>query len=271
MKAQKTNKFVIWGAAILALLIVLGCGGGGGGTGGGGGGGGGGVNPSTAAKPAGQYLEFFRGPTLVDPMNLVVGDSIVIQFVNYDIVGNRTVLTASGWSLSGPGAGTVMTINSGGLLSINSQPSGYITVSASATVSGQPKTLMQDIFVPTAVGTRISGRLKATTTQVPVTGVQIEFINSGGDVVGGAVSDAVGNFNGLTLNTAVSLRLKPSTVPAAYFAAIKYQNVNYAVTGTACLLPVPTIIPGSTVSFASTIFIPRQADGPPPPPSGCSN
>lgn len=270
MNSENKNRLIVWGVALVMLLIILGCGGGGGG-GIGGGGGGSTVNPSTAAKPAGQYLEFFRGSTLVDPMNLIVGDSIQIQFVNYDIVGNRTVLSASGWTLIGTGAGTVMTVNSSGQLTINSQPNAIISVSASANVSGTPKTLTQDIFVPTAIGTRIAGRMLATTTSVPVVGIQIEFINSSGDIVGGAVSDAVGNFNGLTQPTAVSLRLKPSSVPAAYFAAIKYQSVNYAVTGTACLLQVPTPIPGSTVSFPSTILIPRQADGPPPPPSGCGN
>jgi hypothetical protein len=264
---KNSNTVVKWLAAFVALVVVLGCGGGGGGTSTTGGGGGG----TGTAPAAGQYLEFLKNGNKIDPLNAAVGDTLVVQFVNYDQFGTRTQLTATNWALTGSGSGTAVTISGTGVLSIVSAPPGYVNVAGTATVVGQPKTLNQDIRVKPNTGTRVAGRLLGNNTTKGVTGVQLEFVDNGGNVVGAALSDSTGNFVGTVANNATHLRLKPVSVPAAYFAAIKYQNVDYAVAGNACLLPLPTLVSGSTVTFPASIYIPRQADGPPPPPTGCSN
>lgn len=265
---KDTNKLVRWIAAFVAIVVVLGCGGGGGGTGGSGstsGGLGGGAKPA-----AGQYLEFFRSGSLVDPLNLNVGDIVTVQYVNYDQLGVRTALAVTNWGLTGSGAGSAVTLTNTGVMQVISRPTGFLNLTATATVIGQPKTLNQDVFVSPATNTRVSGRLLANTSNVAVGGVQFEFVDNGGNVVGAAITGYDGRFTGVVGNNATRLRLKPQTVSAFYFAAIKYQNVDYAVTGNACLLTLPGLVAGGSVSFPSNIFLPRQQDGPPPPPSGCN-
>lgn len=261
---KDTLTTIKWVSAFVALAIILGCGGGGGGTSSSGSTSGGFGNGTPAP---GQYLEFFRGFTRVDPLNLSVGDSISVQFVNYDVVGRRTVITGAAWSLTN--ANGHATINSVGGLSVTSDPQGYVTVTGVANVSGQSKTLNQDIYVSPATGTHVKGKILANNSNVPVAGIQVEFVDNGNNLVGAALTDSNGNFDGTVGNGANRIKLKPSSVPVAYFAAIKYQGSNYAVTGNACLLNLPTLIPGGTVSFPSNILLPRQQDGPPPPPTSC--
>ncbi|MFM9874319.1 MAG: hypothetical protein ACKVQS_12745 [Fimbriimonadaceae bacterium] len=264
---KNSNTVVKWLAAFVALVVVLGCGGGGGGastTGGGGGG-------TGTAPSAGQYLEFLKNGVKTDPLNAAVGDTLVAQFVNYDQFGTRTPLAVTNWSLTGSGSGSSVTVNGAGIVNILSAPPGYVNLAATAQVVGQPKTLNQDIRVAPATGTFVAGRVLGNNTSVGITGVQLEFVDVGGNVVGAALTDSTGRFSGQVGNGAVKLKMKPSSVPVAYFASLKYQSVDYAISGNACLLSVPTIVPGSTATFPSSIFIPRQVDGPPPPPTGCSN
>lgn len=263
---KNSNTVIKWLAAFVAIAVVLGCGGGGGGTSTTGGGGGTGTAPA-----AGQYLEFLRNGSKIDPLNASVGDTLVVEFVNYDQFGTRTPLAANTWTLTGSGSGSAVTLSNSGILVINSAPPGYVNVAATAQVVGQPKTLNQDVRVAPNTGTFVSGRLIGNNTSVGVAGVQLEFVDNGGNVVGAALTNSTGNFLGQVGTGATRLKLKASTVPQAYFAAIKYQNVDYAISGNACLLALPTLVPGQTAAFPSSIFIPRQADGPPPPPTGCSN
>ena len=267
---KNTNAIIKWLAAFVAIVVVLGCGGGGGGTGGGGSTGSTSGGFGNGTPPAGQYLEFFKSGTRVDPLNLAVGDLLVAQYVNYDQLGTRTQLAAFNWGLSGTGAGTAVTITSQGVIQVLSKPTGFVTVSGTAQLVGQPKTLTQDLNVAPTTNTHVKGKVLANTSSVGVAGIQIEFVDNGGNVVGAALTNSKGEFNGTVANNATRLRLKPSSVPAAYFAAIKYQGVDYAVTGNACLLDLPTLSVGGTVTFPSSIFLPRQQDGPPPPPTGCN-
>lgn len=261
---KDTLSIIKWVSAFVALAVIVGCGGGGGGTSSTGSTSGGFAN---GTPPPGQYLEFFRTFTRVDPLNLAVGDAITVQFVNYDVVGRRTIITGAAWSLVN--ANGHATINSIGGLSITSDPQAFVTVTATANVAGQSKTLNQDIYVSPATGTHVKGKILANISSAAVPGVQAEFIDSGNNVVGAALTDSNGNFNGTVGNGANRIRLKAASVPLAYFAAIKYQGSNYAVVGNACLLSLPTLVPGGSVSFPSTIFLPRQQDGPPPPPTSC--
>lgn len=251
----------LWLLLTTMLLIALGCGGGGGST----------SNPPPTGVPApGQYLEFFLGNNQIDPMQAVVGQTLLVRVVNYDGVGNRTELPGSNWVLSGPGAGSV-SLSQAGVLTINSQPSGIFTISASTTVGGQARTVVADVFVPSSLATtRVSGRILSTNGTTGLVYLQVRFYDAGGNLVGGATTTDGGYFTGTTLNTAVWLTVKPETIPSAYYRTLRYQGENYATTGTTCLVPLPTLSSGANNQLPASIFVPRLTDGPPPPPSGCN-
>lgn len=251
---------------LFALLIILGCGGGGGGlntTGGSNGG-------NTSAPQAGQYLEFLVNGVSVDPMNLRVGDVAQIVAVNYDPIGTRTVLAASGFTLTGA-SGSVATLSNTGVLQVIGEASGTFVVQANATLGAGTVVVQMAGFVPASTAlTRISGNVRSTTGNLRVGYVTVQFWDQFGNLVGGARTNGDGTFNGLALSTATRLTLRPQSIPAAYYAAIRYQNVNYATIGNACLMPLPALTPGATNSLPANILVPRLVDGPPPPPTGCN-
>lgn len=246
---------------LAAVALIAGCGGGGGGglTGGGTGG----------APLPGQYLEFVKGVSLVDPMNLIVGDTVQVQVVNYDGAGNKTVLAGSGFTITGPGAGSA-TINGFGQLTINTLPSGLIVCSANSVIGSTAITVTQDVFVPSSLNTtKVSGNLFSSDGATAMGYLEVQFKDSLGNLVGGARVNANGTFSGFVPTTATSLIVKPSTIPAAWYASLKYQGNHYAVVGVSCLLPLPGLTPGGNNFLPATVFVPRQIEGPPPPPSGC--
>ncbi|MDI9635617.1 hypothetical protein QPK87_13875 [Kamptonema cortianum] len=263
---KKTHLKSTWGALIafiaLVAFLAVGCGGGGGGastTGG--------IGAGTL--PAGQYLEFFRSSQAVDPLNLSVNDVIQVRVVNYDGVGNRTVLSANAWSLSGSNTSSA-NITSSGVLTFNTTPVGLITVTGHTVVAGSAKLVSQDVYVPSTLNTTtVSGLLFATGGVTPIGYAQVQFLDENGNLVGAARTSATGVFKGKVPSTAKKLNLKGSTVPTTYFVAIKYQNINYAATGVSCLVPLPTLTVGAENTMPSTLFMPKQTDGPPPPPNGC--
>lgn len=249
--------------------IIIGCGGGGGGssTGGGGGGGGGGTTSGTPA--AGQYLEVttFQG-TKVDPLNLTVGQNLKLFFVNYDTVGNRTVLSGT-FSLSGSGASAFSL--TGNVINVQANTATLATISGTATVSGVPKILKQDVgTVPSGAKGVVTGRLMSSNGTTPVGNVQVEFYDALGNFKGGAVSKPDGRFTANVATSMKSLTLKGSTIPDAYYKQMKYLGKDYPVAGLSCPLVLPTLNSGQTFALPANITLPRQLDGPPPPPSGCN-
>lgn len=257
------GRTVGWFAAFFAAVVAIGCGGGGGSLAGSTGGG------LAGTPPAGQYLEFRLSGTQLDPLNLPLGTTLQVEFVNYDQVGNRTVLPASGWTLS-PNAAGAATVSPAGVLTVIDRTSLPMNLSVTGMVAGQPRVLSQDFFVPAVGATaRLSGRLQALVGGAAVVGVQLEFVDDAGNLAGLALSGYDGRFTGHVAPSARRVRLKASTVPPAFFAAIRYLGIDYAVVGTACLMPLPAIEPGGSVTLPASIFLPRQVDGPPPPPSGC--
>lgn len=253
-------------ALIFALLIILGCGGGGGGintTGGT-------TSGNTSAPQAGQYLEFLVNGVSVDPMNLRVGDVAQVVAVNYDPAGTRTVLAASNFSLTGA-TGSVATLNNAGVLTIVGQATGTFVVQASVTLGSNTVTVQMAGFVPASTAlTRIAGNVRSTTGNLRVGYVTVQFWDQFGNLVGGARTNGDGTFNGLALSTATRLTLRPQSIPSTYYAAIRYQNVNYATIGNACLMPLPSLTLGATNNLPSNVLVPRLVDGPPPPPTGCN-
>jgi hypothetical protein len=249
---------------VAALVVAIGCGGCGGG--GGGGGTGGGNQPPVA----GQYLEF-RGvnrPGNLDPVNLRVGDVVQLEIANYDPTGTRTVLSGSGWATTA-GAAQV-TVTSSGRLTVRSRPSGFFRVSGRATVLGSVRTFAKDTFVPASSSTTISGFVRADFSQVGVKYCQVEFYDASGRRVGGATSGDGGAFSGRAPSGVVAVSINGNTVDTTrYYKSVKYRGTYYTTDGTACPIPVSGIGTGRDNPLPSPLLLPRQIDGPPPPPEGC--
>lgn len=259
-----TNNSVL--AAVLAVLlgVSLGCGGGGGGpsssNGGGGGGGGGGAVPL-----AGQYLEVFASNGApVDPLNLNVNNTYTVQFVNYDLVGARTVLSASNWALQGTG---VVSISGAGIMQVPSDPNVNFRVSASANVSGTVKTLTQDMRVARGSAS-VSGKVMSSNGVTGLVYVQVDIYDANLIRVGGCRTGNGGNFTAVCPTNAKWITLKSTTIPDIYFSAMSYRGKDYSVFGTTCLAQLPTLSGGNN-TLPADMVVPRLSDGPPPPPSGC--
>lgn len=253
----KDSKIAI-GAFIVMLLIIIGCGGGGGG------------GNLGVAPYAGQYLEIMVNQTIIDPLDLTIGSSYQIHYVNYDSFGNRLELNASNWTLSGPGAAS-FAITQDGLITVNSQPAGLATVQATALVAGQQKTISMDVYVHSSLATTtLTGQIVSTDFVTGVPYLQVQLYDSNDVLVGAGLTLANGIFSVPTLSTAAKLTVKPSTIPDPFFRSLKYQGKDYATVGLTCLIPLPPLTPGVPNPMASQIFLPRLIDGPPPPPVGCN-
>ncbi|MBX3112226.1 MAG: hypothetical protein KF857_09470 [Fimbriimonadaceae bacterium] len=254
-------------AAVLAVVvgISLGCGGGGGGpstSSGGGGGGGGGAIPV-----AGQYLEFFgQNGAQVDPLNLTAGSSYTVQYVNYDLVGSRSVLSAHNWTLQGTGSAS---ISGTGIMQVPVDPNVNFKVSAQSTVSGTVKTLTQDCRVARGTAS-VSGKVMSSNGVTGLVYVQVDIYDNNLNRVGGCLTGAGGAFTAVCPTNAKWITLKSATIPDTYFSALSYQGKDYSVFGTTCLAALPTLAGGNN-ALPAPMIVPRLADGPPPPPSGCGS
>ncbi|MCH7904716.1 MAG: hypothetical protein IH944_09155 [Armatimonadetes bacterium] len=258
--------------AIVITVLIFGCGGGGEGAGGGGGGGGGwGYTPE-----AGQYIEFVgisRSGNL-DPLNLQVGDTVQLLLVNYDLQGNRTVMTVSGWFMNT--ANGPITLNATtGVFTVNSNPNRFVQFSINAFVSGQWIRVDQDSFYPTATST-VSGVVDEENIFFPGFGTgdgviyaQIEFYDSIGNRVGAARVFGNGAFVAQIPTSVVKMGIKGSTIPLPkYFRSFRYLGELYSATGNSCSAPVGPMGAGANL-LPDPVLVIQQASGPPPPPGGC--
>lgn len=260
-------------AAFLFAAAMIGCGGGGSGGGTTGTTGTTGTSGSGGSLPVpGQYLEFVGLTRLnepLDPLNLQVGDQIQCTVSNYDGVGNRTVLNASGFTVVGAGSGFV-SITPQGRLTITGNPGGFFQIQAVAVINGSTRVFSQDCFIPTAT-TVVTGKVLATGTNAPVDYVQVEFFE-GANRVGGALTMKGGNFAGRVPATATRFSIKASTIPnTVFYRGLRYASRNYTVSDVTCLAPLPNLTAGVSNPLAANPFIPRIVDGPPPPPDGCGS
>lgn len=267
---MKYLKFLL-PAALLALLLTVGCGGGGtGGTGGGGGGGGGGTDLGSAPPLAGNYVEFVggRADSVYDPLNMKVGDSYQIKAVKYDAVGNRTVLTASNFGLIGANSSQV-TISNSGVITILGAAPGIFNVTCNASGSGVDTTLSQDCHVATE-STTITGFVKGDSSKVGVKYVQINAFNSLGQQIAGATTGDGGAFTMTVPSNVAGISIKASTINTSkFYRSIYFAKKYYSTDGVNCPIKLGTIIPGAANPLSDVLYLPETSAGPPPPPAGC--
>lgn len=262
---NKTLNLIKIGLALVCLTVALACGGGGGGGGTSGGGGGGGSFgwTSIGAKPEpGVYVEFLRGGTPTDPLNLSVGDSVQVVLANYDVAGTRTVLSGSTFSLSGGGGAFSL---SGNTLTVKSSTTSLFTINA---VNGSLKASQQGHIASGTV--RASGQILASDGTTPVPYVQVELYDATSKLVGAGLTDKSGNFSIATTSSAKFLGIAPGSVTSSYFRMTQYNGKYYSTTGTTCGLALPAVS-GGAITVPMTIYLVRLVDGPPPPPNACGS
>lgn len=268
---MKYLKFLL-PAALLALLLTIGCGGGGtgGSGGGGGGGGGGGTDLGSAAPLAGNYVEFVggRADSVYDPLNMKVGDSYQIKAVKYDAAGNRTVLTASNFGLIGAN-GSQISISNSGVITVLAAAPGIFSVSCSASGSGVDTTLSQDCHVATE-STTITGVVQGDSSKVGIKYIQINAYNSLGQMIAGATTGDNGVFKMFVPSNVTGISVKASTINTTkFYRSIYYNKKYYSTDGVNCPIVLGAITPGAANPLPNVVFIPETSGGPPPPPAGC--
>jgi hypothetical protein len=261
MKKKKVNIAALL-VAIIAT-IALGCGGGGGGAGGGATGQFGNPTPQS-----GWYLEFLVNGSKVDPLNITPGTTAQVAFVVYDVVGTRTVLPASNFTLTGATSGATLTPD--GILTVTAPTNGSMIVSAQAVVGGTTRTATQEAAATSATGNGVlSGRLISTNGVTGLVYSQIEVYDQQGIRVGAALTGEGGNFRMALPASGRFLTVKPTSMPSGYLRALKYQGKNFLVAGVTCPIRIPSVFASQTTSLPAPILVPRESDGPPPPPDGC--
>jgi hypothetical protein len=243
-------------ALFVSLIGFTGCGGGG--TTGSGGSGG---NITRYA------IEALKGGTIIDPTNIVVGETVQFQYVGYTATNQRIVQGSSGWTLdpTGQSEGTITTSGS-----FNATASGpQFTVSATAggaTVNGVAQVKAAGLAL-------VSGRLVDGYGNFGY-GMIVDFYDSGNTLVGSSTAQGNGNFRGAVPTSATKWQVRPNSIPLTYYKEFYYQSKWYLPSaGLECLAPLPSLTGGSTTNLGDIVVPPTSNQGsslpPPPPPNGC--
>lgn len=254
----------------LVAVILLGCGGGGGGS----------ATSSTTATTGTtasgrtqiELVALTGTGATVDPLNLRVGASVKFTLVNVNLstgalqsVSNSPVTTTD----TGNVAGTFVS-NTGQFTALN--PTNGVQYTASSTYGGATYSTN---YAVTSNTTSVSGQV-TDSNGVPVAFAQVNYYDGSGNLVGGSVSNTAGTFTGFVPATAVRFNVLNTTIsPSYYYRILEYGIGTYALTGSTCAAPLPTLTAGSSVSLPNTLVFPSLVDAvgastnPPPPPT-CS-
>lgn len=254
----------VWIAVIGVFLLILtfgpvgGCGGGTGTT----------TSTTSTTSTTGNFayylVEATKSGVIIDPNNIVQGETVQFDVAGYSATNVRTVLSSSNWALDPTGQleGTI-------------SGSGQFT----ATASGGQFTLSADANSGSHVGTAqvkapgqafITGRLNDGQGNV-AHGITVDFY-AGNTKVGSAVSQGDGTFRAVVPQTADTFEVNKNTIPAAYYKEYGYNNKWYLPQG-ACRAPLPSLTNGTTTHITDITVPARFFNGsslpPPPPPSAC--
>lgn len=255
-------------AAILTLVVAFstGCGGGGGGGSTGSTGSTGGNNFTTVRAEA----VLSSTNQIIDPQNIMVGDTVQFEVVGYDAQRQRHVLSATGWTTTDTG-NTAGTLTSAGVFTATHSTNGA-TFTATASLNGTPYHLVYQVKPVQAI---VTGNI--VDSNGVGADVEIIFLNSNGTEAGRVHSAFNGFYRGSVAPTATSLNILTSSLPAGfYYKSFVYSGKRFSMTIVGCNgKPLPTLtqgvqtsIPLITIDAATT---PQgQQNPPPPPPDGCS-
>ncbi len=257
-------KYAVLLVVVVSVLAGLfGCGGSGG-SGGGGTGGGTGLAPVP-----GQYLEFagITRPGNLDPLQLVPGDRVRLVVANYDPAGVRSELPATFECSADP---SQVTVGTDGTLRVLTGTPGVFRVTGRYTLVGAARVVRSDAQVPAGSATVLTGRVVGQSTGTGIVYSQVILFSASGEVVAGARAFADGTFRVQVPANATKISVRAETIPVPlYFRSIRYLGEIYTMDDPGCAVPLPVLNLGRENALPGTIQVPLQADGPPPPPTGC--
>lgn len=244
-------------AFVLLLFFGPGCGGGGGAGGNGGGGG----NISF------YVVEATKNGVIIDPLNVVLGETVQFDVVGYTATGVRQVQNSSNWTAdpTGQGEGTM-------------SPSGTYTSSASGPQFTVQADANQQVYtgvaqVKPAGLALVAGRLIDGYGHNART-IFVDFYDASNNLVGSSQAQADGSFRAAVPTSATGFDIRRASIPAGYYREYQFNGKWYLPKPSACIAPLPALTAGITTTL-SNILVPATTDGngngapPPPPPSAC--
>ena len=247
-----------WIAAIaffVALLAFTGCGGGGGT----------GTTATTGVTFVYKAVEATKSGTVIDPMNIVVGEQVQFQYVGYTAANQRTVFSSSGWATD-PTGQSEGTMSSSGAYTATASGSAF---TVTATADGGPQAGAAQVKAPGQA--LVSGRVVDGYGNFGRT-MWVDFFNAGGIKVGESRVQGNGNFRADVPTTATHFQVRFNSIPAGYYKEYRYLGLWYLPDGF-CMAPLPALSAGGSANVGDVLVPPTTSGGanlpPPPPPSPC--
>jgi hypothetical protein len=250
-----------------AIALVSGCGGGSPGPG---------PGASSNIQP-GQYFEFFRSSgSWFDPLNFFVNDTGTVVLANYDSLGNRTLLTTSGWATTSGGAVSIAaTSGTTASFTVIGTPAAEFKFQCTTVIAGVPTLFEQRARAHAANTPSVTGRVvelglfSGLPSNTGVPHVEVDFFNGSGTIVGSARTMPNGTFSAIVPLTAVEAMLVTDTIKTSkYYRAIFYLSDYYSPLDVNCRIALGALINGVN-PMPGSMALPQVAGGPPPPPTGC--
>lgn len=247
---------------ILTLGANSGCGGGSGGT----------TSTTSTTSTTGATIVRYAveakvNGAIIDPTNIQQGEVAQFEVAGYTASNQRIVQSSSGWTLD-PTGQTEGTLTSGGQFT--------------ATASGPLFTLSADAAGQQRTG---SARVKAAGQAIvkgriidgqggTVYGLQLDFYDSGNNLVGSSVTQGDGTFRAIIPSTATAFEVNRGSIRAGYYKEYLYNNKWYLPKPSNCIAPLPPVANGQTTNLLTDVIVPpTSVNGsslpPPPPPSPC--
>lgn len=146
---------------------------------------------------------------------------------------------------------------------------GTYTVTARA-VANTTKTATATVVVGN-VGSNstVAGKVYVDGTTIGVSGIVVQFFNSGGAEVARATTNASGSFSAQVPTSARRFHLLATSFSASYYKAYEYRTIRYTPLVNTCTAPLPSLSAGATANLPGSIFLSPVSGPPPPPPNGC--
>jgi len=256
MKDKVKLWFTFAGAAAILWLIGPGCGGGGG---------------SSTGTGTGNIvrwqIEATKNGAVIDPTNIVLGETVQFRMAGYDASGNRSIQSASGW-VADPTGQTEGTMSSNGQFATIAYGPAF---TVSATSGGNQ--IEGAACVKSSADALVTGHvIDGLGDNVP--GVTIDFYDVASNLVGTSVTQFDGTFRAAVPSTAVTFEVDKALIPAGYYKEYLYGSNWYLPQGN-CRAPLPSLTGGVTTALSGAITLPPTTFNganlpPPPPPSPCN-
>ncbi|MFI5387865.1 MAG: hypothetical protein ACHQ50_17295 [Fimbriimonadales bacterium] len=235
-------------------------------------GGGSGTGSGTGTGGFARYaVEATVGGSVIDPTNIVQGETVQFVVAGYTASNQRSVVSSSGWQAD-PTGQSEGTMSANGTFTATAS-GGLFTVSATADGSQRNGTGA----VKPAGQALVTGRLIDGIGDL-LSGFEVDFYDGSNALVGSSITQFNGTFRASVPATAVTFDINRSTIPATtFYREYHYVSKWYLPKPNACNGPLPVLSNGHTSALNGDVTVPPSKDHqnppadlpPPPPPSAC--